>query len=116
MSAEAQAASSRSRLLVGERLVPEIEAVERAFADNAFNLRNEAVRRVPQVLDVIRDPLGLAGWRVARGSRASHGIPIQTAPSGRVRADGAHRSGRAALWIETGRSWTNNAFLLHIVE
>lgn len=104
------------QLVLGTAVVPEVEVVELSFAHRAHLLGEDEVRRVPEVLDVIRGNLPPFGWKLALGPRSSAGIPVQVAPTGRLRVDGFHSGAGAALWVETGRSWTNNAFLLHMVE
>lgn len=104
------------QLILGDEVVPDVEVVELSFAHHADRLGEDEVRRVPEVLDVIRANLAPFGWKLALGPRSSAGIPVQVAPTGRLRVDGFHSGAGAALWVETGRSWTNNAFLLHMVE
>lgn len=108
--------SIASRLFLADQVSEELDVVVDVFGAHAKKLASDEVRRVPEVLGVVRSDLVEAGWRIAKGSRASTGVPIQRDPSGRVRADGYHAEGGVALWAETGRSWTNNAFLQHIVE
>ena len=66
------------------------------------------------MLDVVRADLVAAGWLVAAGGRKATGVVVGSAPLTCV-ADGSHRDG-AVFWVETGRGWTNNAFLLHVIE
>ena len=86
-----------------------------AFSRHGEVLASEDVRRVTDVLEVVRPDLQEAGWKVAEGTRREHGIPLPGPHGLTVAADGWHDEG-IGLWVETGRAWTNNAFLVHTVE
>jgi hypothetical protein len=60
-------------------------------------------------------PWRSAGWSCSAGKRSTSGISLQSSSGRRIVADAWHPSG-TALWVETGRSWTNFAFLQHAVE
>jgi hypothetical protein len=101
-------------LLLGRRP----DAVDRllnVFQSSGPRLVRQSVTTVTAVLDVIRQPLEAEGWICATGRRAEHGVAVAATTRRVVRADATHPSG-AALWIELGRAWTNNAALMHLVE
>ncbi len=78
-------------------------------------LASDDINEIPHVLDVVRVDLEVEGWRCSAGKRSTSGIALETSSGGRILADAWHPSG-AALWVETGRSWTNFAFLQHAIE
>lgn len=85
------------------------------FENHSARLTEDAVKEIPDVLNVLRTDLESLGWTCSVGRRSRSGVSLAT-PSGRpIRADAWHPTG-TALWLETGRSWTNFAFLQHAVE
>ena len=105
----------RSATFGSESIRPAATAVISAFQRRQRSLGSPDLRRVTEVLDIVRADLADDGWEVAGGARREHGVPLVATPGVAISADGWHDSG-VALWIETGRTWTNNAFLLHAVE
>lgn len=99
----------------GTRRADAARAVLSAFQMYASVLADDGLRKVPEVLAVVRSDLLAAGWVCADGPRHLHGVPLPGGTSHQIRADGWHPDG-VALWVETGRSWTNFAFLQHAVE
>lgn len=85
------------------------------FEKHSRRLTSDEIAEIPQVLDVIRIDLEVEGWRCSAGKRSTSGIALETSPGRHILADAWHPSG-TALWVETGRSWTNFAFLQHAVE
>src|SRR3546814_14553811 len=87
-----------------------------AFRAESARLRSDEIRQVPEVLDLLRAHLEESGWALSTGARRKHGLPLKAVTGPAILADGLHRSGRAALWVETGRSWTNNGYLEHLLR
>lgn len=71
---------------------------------------------VEDIMRVLRPALQNSGWHCAQGQRSRGGVPLGTATDVPVRSDGFQPKLGAALWVETGRSWTNMAFLQHAIE
>lgn len=94
---------------------PSLDHVVRTFEEHASVLAGDHLRTVPAVLHVVRHDLRTAGFVVADGRRSTGGVPVAIAPEGTVNVDALHRDHGVAVWVETGRSWTNNAFLEHAV-
>jgi hypothetical protein len=107
---------SHQRAFLNQRLPPVLEHVGSVFSGHRATLASSWVRRVPEVVDIVRPDLQAAEWRLSQGQRSTAGIAIPRAPAGRIRAEGYQPHERAVLWVETGRSWTNNAFLAHAIE
>ena len=105
----------RSANFGSEAVPPAAVGVITAFHRRQMALAVPDIRRVTEVLDMVRGDLVIDGWEVAAGARREHGVPLTATPGVEISADGWHPSG-AALWIETGRTWTNNAFLVHAIE
>lgn len=104
------------RCFLSDDLPPALNNVVRAFAHEAARLRSQEVRQVPQVLEIVEPHLRPQGWVLAQGARQKHGLSIAAVAGPPINADGVHRQERAALWVETGRSWTNNGYLEHLVR
>jgi hypothetical protein len=104
------------RVYLADAMPSVLAPVVEAFGQESGRLAHDDVRRVTEVRAQVAPHLKAYGWVVAEGGRREFGIPIATDSAQVVRADAAHRDHRAALWIETGRSWTNNGFLEHLVE
>lgn len=68
------------------------------------------------MLEIVAPHLRPRGWVLAKGARQRHGLAIAAVAGPPIRADGVHRQEHAALWVETGRSWTNNGYLEHLVR
>lgn len=97
--------------------VPEpLTPVVQAFESSRAALSADHVRKVEEVRAVVEPALVAMGWVVGNGPRSRGGVAISRSHGAPVRADAVHRAHRAALWIETGRSWTNNGFLEHLIE
>lgn len=90
--------------------------VRDAFAAEASVLSAESIRKVEEVRAGVEPHLRRAGWAVGEGARSRTGVAIKRAHGPAIRADAVNLDASAALWIETGRSWTNNGFLEHLVE
>lgn len=82
---------------------------------HSAHLASDDIAEIPHVLDVVRVDLEVDGWRCSSGKRSTSGIALETSSGRRILADAWHPSG-TALWVETGRSWTNFAFLQHAIE
>lgn len=104
------------RSFISTEVVPALRSVVEAFEREASRLRSAQVRQVPEVLDIVEPHLRPHGWVLAQGARHKHGIPIAAVSGPPIKADGVHREAAAALWVETGRSWTNNGYLEHLVR
>src|SRR3546814_3901475 len=104
------------RLFLAEPAATELAAMLSAFRAESARLRSDEIRQVPEVLDLLRAHLEESGWALSTGARRKHGLPLKAVTGPAILADGLHRSGRAALWVETGRSWTNNGYLEHLVR
>jgi len=87
-----------------------------AFAAEACVLRADSIRKVDEVRARVEPHLRTCGWSVGEGARSRGGIAIKRDHGPAIRADALNLGVGAALWIETGRSWTNNGFLEHLVE
>lgn len=85
------------------------------FAKTAAVLADDTIRKVPEVLGVVRPGLERLGWKVSTGTGKPTGIEIGRTARGPVLADAFHDGG-VVLWIELGRAWTNRAFLEHAIE
>lgn len=83
--------------------------------NHASKLTLGHVTTIPHVLDVIRDDLEDARWRVSTGPRSKGGVLVGRTPRRDVLAEAVHPDG-AVLWIELGRAWTNFGFLHHAIE
>lgn len=103
------------RFWLTEQLDPELEAVADSFTSCAAVLDGAEVRTVEAVREIVAPALRDRGWTVACGRRSQGGIAIAAVRGPSVRADAFHAALGAGLWIETGRGWTNNAFLHHAV-
>src|SRR5688500_8805401 len=87
----------------------------RTFDEESGRLSASGIARVDEVVDIVRPRLSSLGWRLSSGARSRGGLPLRH-PGGSVLCDGYHDESQAALWVETGRSWTNFGFLQHAVE
>jgi hypothetical protein len=97
-------------------LPSELEPVRDAFLAEASILSSDSIRKVEEVRARIEPHLRRAGWSVGEGARSRGGIALARSQGPAVRADAVNAITGAALWIETGRSWTNNGFLEHLIE
>jgi hypothetical protein len=86
------------------------------FQDRSRMLLGSDIRTVEDVRSVVAGELRHRGWTMADGPRGRGGIVLASVDGFVIRADGFHRDASVGLWIETGRSWTNNGFLEHVVE
>lgn len=90
--------------------------VREAFTAKASELGAESIRKVEEVRSRVEPRLRESGWSVGQGARSRGGIALTRDHGEPVRADAVNRDAAAALWIETGRSWTNNGYLEHLIE
>ena len=105
----------RSQSFGNLKLPKAAEDVVAAFHRETKQLADETIRFVPQVIDVVREELAGNNWSLAIGPRRTGGIVLSKSPGVETKCDGWHPEG-VAFWVETGRSWTNNAFLQHMCE
>ena len=96
-------------------MLPATNRAIKAFEQHSEELLNPEITRVPQVLDLVREDLVADGWACSSGPRSQGGCVLYETGKRRVLADAWHESG-VALWIERGRAWTNNEFLVHAVD
>ena len=87
-----------------------------AFQSDESFLSAESIRRVEEVRGRVEPHLRPAGWVVGERSRSRGGVSIKRSQGSAMRADAVHAGAHAALWIATGRSWTNNGYLEHLIE
>lgn len=104
------------RLWLAPELPPVLGDALAVFETHASTLASSELRTVEDVRSVVAHDLRRHGWVVAEGPRSVGGIALPTSVGWVIRADAHHPRHRAALWIETGRSWMNNAFLADTVE
>jgi hypothetical protein len=91
-----------------------IRAIE-AVHESSSLLAAADVTQVAAVVDILRPSLAAQGWKCSLGRRSDAGLPLPCGDGRSVLCDCWHPDG-AAIWFETGRSWTNFGFLQHVIE
>lgn len=103
------------RLYLDSQLTDSQAEVVDAFEDHSAVLAHDDVRQIHQVVGLVRPRLHAAGFRTSGGSRGRYGVDLPGV-NGVVRCEAFHPVHGTAVWVETGRAWTNFGFLQHAVE
>ena len=109
-------AGMRHRTFLADGDPMELAPVLSALRQQSSALASSEPRGVEEVRDQLRPHLVDAGWTVAEGSRDIGGVVLPASVGLPVRADAASLAARAALFVETGGSWTANGFLEHLMR